>query len=101
MLQTLTYTCTDPDQLDKLATKLDTLITEFRAILPKNDGLILRPQARFAARKKAQQVKHKYMNLTSRLKRGRPKSDWRYRNRVGQKSDALRKVQCVTILDNN
>ena len=93
VLQTLTYNCTDPDRLDQLATKLDTLITEFRAILPKTEGLILRPQARFSARKKAQQIKHKYLNLTSRLKRGCPKSYWKYRNRVGQKADALRKVQ--------
>ncbi|XP_064399682.1 uncharacterized protein LOC135346105 isoform X2 [Halichondria panicea] len=91
VLQTLTYNCTGPDRLDQLATKLDTLITEFRAILPKTEGLILRPQARFSARKKTQQIKHKYLNLTSRLKRGRPKSYWKYRNRVGQKADALRK----------
>ncbi len=49
--------------------------------------MILRPQARFSARKKT------YLNLTSRLKRGRPKSYWKYRNRVGQKADALCKVK--------
>ncbi len=51
VLQTLTYNCTDPDRLDQLATKLDTLITEFRSILPKTEGLILQPQARFSERK--------------------------------------------------
>ena len=44
----------------------------------------MRPQARLVARKKAKMVKHKYLNLTMRLKRGCAKADWKYRNRVGQ-----------------
>lgn len=35
VLETLTYNCTDPDELDKLATKLDSLIKDFRAVLPR------------------------------------------------------------------
>ena len=92
VLQTLTYTCTNPEQLEQLATKLDSLIMEFHAVLPQREGLTLRPQACFAARKKAQKIKHKYLNLPLRLKRGCPKSDWRYRNRVGQKAESFRKV---------
>ena len=92
VLETLTYACTNPDQLEKLASKLDLLISDFRASLPKSEGLILRPQARFAARNRARKIKHKYLNLTLRLKRGRTKSDWRYRNRVGQKANTFRKV---------
>ena len=38
-------------------------------------------------------MKHKYLNLTLRLKRGRTRSDWRYRNRVGQRAESFRKVQ--------
>ena len=95
VLQTLTYTCTNPDELEQLATKLDSLIMEFRAVLPQAEGLTLRPQARFAARKKAQEIKHKYLKLPLRLKRGRPKSDWRYRNRVGQKAESFRKVHLM------
>ena len=92
VLETLTYNCTSPDELEKLASKLDSLIQDFRAVLPKTEGLILRPQARLAARKRAKRVKHKYLNLTMRQKRGRSKTDWRYRNRVGQKAESFRKV---------
>ena len=70
--------CTNQDQLEKLTSKLDLLISDFYASLPKAEGLILRPQARFAARNRAREIKHKYLNLTLRLKRGRAKSDWRY-----------------------
>ena len=92
VLETLTYNCTNPDQLETLATKLDSLICDFRAVLPNAEGLILRPQARLAARKRANKVKHKYLSLTMRLKRGRSRSDWKYRNRVGQRAESFRKV---------
>ena len=90
VLETLTYTCTNPDQLDQLASKLDSLIKDFRIALPKSEGLILQPQARLAARKRAKIVKYKYLNLTLRLKRGLTRSDWRYRNRVGQRAESFR-----------
>lgn len=62
VLEALIYNCTDPDELEKLATKLDSLIKDFRAVLPRADGLILRRQAQMAARKRANKVKHKYLN---------------------------------------
>jgi len=40
---------------------------------------------------RAKQINHKYLHLPSGIKRGRAKSDWRYRNRVGQRAEALRK----------
>ena len=92
VLETLTYNCTSPEELEKLASKLDSLIRDFRTVLPKTGGLILRLQARFAARKRATKVKHKYLNLTMRLKRGRSRADWRYRNRVGQRAESFRMV---------
>ena len=72
VLETLTYTCT---KLEQLACKLDSVIEDFRAVLPKMQGLILWPQAHLAARKRARKVNHKYFNLTLRLKCGRSKSD--------------------------
>jgi len=92
VLETLTYSCTEPEHLRNLANKLDCIISEFRLGLPKADGLLLRPQARSVVRKRAKQINHKYLHLPSRIKRGRAKSDWRYRNRVGQRAEALRKV---------
>ena len=96
VLETLTYNCTSPKELEKLASKLDSLVADFRTVLPKTEGLILRPQARLAARKRAAKVKHKYLNLTMRLKRGRTRADWRYRNRVGQRAESFRNV-CLHI----
>ena len=41
VLETLTYNCASPEELAKLASKLDSLIADFRTVLPKTDGLIL------------------------------------------------------------
>lgn len=57
-----------------------------RSKLPKQDSLVLRPQARNAARRRAKAINHKYRAL---IRRGRVRDDWRHRNRVGQKADAL------------
>ena len=93
VLETLSYNCTSPVELEKLASKLDSTISDFRTVLPKtSEGLILRPQARLAARMKARKVKNKYLNLTMRLKRGRAKADWKHRNRVGKRAESFRKV---------
>ena len=92
VLETLTYSCTCLAQLEILANKLDNIITEFRSCLPKADGLLLRPQARLLSKKRAKQIQYKYLTLPPRIKRGRAKDDWRYRNRVGHKAETLRKV---------
>ena len=62
VLETLTYNCTSPTELEKLASKLDSLIADFRTVLPRTAGLILRPQARLATRKRATKVKHKLVS---------------------------------------
>ena len=41
VLETLTYNCASPEELEKLASKLDSLIADFRTVLPKTEGLIL------------------------------------------------------------
>ena len=92
VLETMTYSCTSPQDLHELANKVETLITDFRAKLPKSEGIILRPEARKSVRKRAQQILKKYRPLPSRVRRGRQKSDWRHRNRFGQKASELRKV---------
>ena len=92
VLETMTYSCTSPQDLHELANKVERLITDFRAKLPKSEGIILRPEARKSVRKRAQQILKKYRPLPSRVRRGRQKSDWRHRNRFGQKASELRKV---------
>lgn len=92
VLETLTYSCTNPNDLHEIATKVEELILALRKKLPKSEGIILRPEARKAARKRAQKISRKYRPLPSSALRGRPRNDWRYQNRVGKKADELRKV---------
>ena len=86
VLQTLTYSCTSPQDLYELAAKVERLITDFRGKLPQSEGIILRPEARKSVRKKYQPLPHS-------VRRGRQKSDWCHRNHVGQKAAELRKVK--------
>ena len=88
VLETLTYNFTEVHHLEELTKKLECLIKEYQCHLPRSDCLILRRQAR----QRAKQIKRKYLALPLLLQRGRKKTDWRFRNRVGQKADALRKV---------
>lgn len=88
----MTYSCTNPHDLHDLALQVEELIMSLKKKLPKSEGLILRPEARKQARKRAQKICRKYRPIPSAVKRGRTKSDWRYRNRVGSRADNLRKV---------
>ena len=63
VLETLTYSCTEPKDLWELHASIEELVTEFRAKLPKQDSLVLRPQARNTARKRAKAITHKYRAL--------------------------------------
>ena len=92
VLQTLTYTCTSPQDLRDLTTTVERLITDFRQKLPKLEGIILRPEARKSIRKRTQQILRKYRPLPQSVRLVRKKSDWHYRNRVGQRASTLRKV---------
>jgi len=83
----------------ELQQKLYGLQTEIKHKLPVKEGLILRP---YLTSERARQVKLKYKALKSRLtqyasikpqkKRGRPRQDSAYRNRVGRKAAKARKV---------
>ena len=92
MLETLTYSCINPSDLHDLSAKLDDLAKEFRSKLPKSEGLVLQPTAHRAARRRAQRVTKKYKALPSKIRRGRLRSDWKVRNRVGAEVDRLREV---------
>ena len=91
VLETLTYSCSDTMILQELCGKLDTLASELKAKLPQNHGLVLRPQARLAARTRAKEISRKYCSLSYLQKRGRSRNDWKYQGRVGKKADTLRK----------
>ena len=74
--------------------KLHNLMGEFQSRLPHKEGLLLRPELRKTL-KISQQKKlavTKASQLRSTLKRGRKRADVSYRNHVGKKAQALRKV---------
>ena len=88
----MTYSCTNPDDLHELASKVEEIITTLKGKLPKSEGLILRPEARKRARQRAKKICRKYRPIPKSVKRGRHRNDWRYQNRVGRKANELRKV---------
>jgi len=93
-LSSLTYNCTDEhhEALSDLNDKLQHLMNDFRAILPHEDGILLRPHThkklKLSRQKKASQG---IKSLPLPSKRGRKKQD-AFRNRVGRKAQNLRKV---------
>ena len=91
VLETLTYSCTSPQDLYELAAKVERLITDFRGKLPQSEGTILRPEARKSVRKRAQQILKKYRPLPRSVRRRRQKCDRRHRNHVGQKAAEFEK----------
>ena len=92
VLETMTYSCTNPDDLHELASKVEELIVTLKGKLPRSEGLILQPEARKRARQRAQKICRKYRPISKSVIRGRHKNDWRYQNRVGKKATEPRKV---------
>ena len=93
VLETLTYNYTSPEGLCELASEVERLITKVREKIPKAEGIILRPEARKAARNRAKLICKKYRSLPHYVRRGQKRGDWRYRNRVGRKASELKKVR--------
>lgn len=74
-------------------------MTEFKAILPSEDGILLRPQVRKKLKLSRQkQVSKAVSSLHSPSKRGRRKQDAAFRNRVGKRAQALRKVKVHVLI---
>ena len=45
VLETMTYSCTNPNDLHDLTSKVEELITTLKRKLPQSEGLVLRPEA--------------------------------------------------------
>ena len=71
-------------------------MNDFRAILPHEDGILLRPHIHKKL-KLSRQIKasQSIKSLPLPSKRGRKKQDTTFRNRVGRKAQNLRKVKCI------
>lgn len=98
-LETLTYSCTNPDDLREVGNEIENIITLLKEKLPKSEGIIIRPEARKAVRKQALNICCKYRKLPMHIKRGPNRKDWRYHNRVGRKVDKLRKAAQKALSD--
>ena len=92
VLETLTYSCTNPEDLHILGSKVEDLITNFRIKLPKSEGHQSTTCVQKISQEESSKDIEKVSTFAPSVKRGRQKSDWHYRNRVGQKASELRKV---------
>ena len=71
-------------------------MTEFKAVLPSEDGILLRPQLRKKLKLSRQKkVSKAISSIPPPSQRGRKKQDAAFRNRVGKKAQALRKVHGI------
>ena len=56
VLETLTYSCTNPQDLHETSSKIEEIIVTLKGKLPKSEGLIMQPEARKKARERAQKI---------------------------------------------
>ena len=99
-LTTLTYSSTDDniEDLKDLHQHLLQITNSFQSKLPKQEGLLLRPQLRKELKLARQKrISHKLQHtqeLPLQVRRGRKKAA--YSNRVGRKAQTLREVKADT-----
>ena len=81
------------DVVEGIHTKLCSLLHEFQEQLPKDHGLLIRPQLRKEVKKsyKARFIS-KRLNLLPKRTTRKKKFNRKYRGRVGTKANMLRKV---------
>ena len=99
-IASLTYNCTDEHTaaLSDLVTKLEEIVANFKDQLPQVDGLLLRPVLRKEAKLLLQKnISQNNSAIPQPPKRDRKKQSHKYRNRVGQKAQRLRKVWSVEV----
>ena len=100
LLESLAYSSDNVDELKKLLETMNDVTNDFKGCIPKSEGLILLPSL---STNRVRQIKLKYKKLARKAKKygglehikkqpGRSKEDHKYRHRVGQKADKMRKV---------
>ena len=103
LLESLAYSSDNVDELKKLLETMNDVANDFKGCIPKSEGLILLPSL---STNRVCQIKLKYKKLPGTVARkakkygglehikqpGRRKEDHKYRHRVGQKADKMRKV---------
>ena len=99
-IETLTYNFTDSetDQAKALRAELDELYSKYHAILPKRQGILLRPNANVAIQYMRRKIRRARFNLRcSTIQRSKPKRLKATSRRVGAKADRLRKEARVCL----
>ena len=102
-LECLSFDITSADVIEKLAEELQTLKAKYQQNVTSENGLLLRPQVNATnSFERARKLKLKYKRLKQRVAPysslkpkklpGRPRGDYRHRNRVGKKASNCRKV---------
>lgn len=56
MIETLTYSCQDAEQLATVNSKLEEIFSNMKSNMPQSDGLVIRPMVA----KRAKQISQKY-----------------------------------------
>ena len=99
MIETLTYSFQDAEQLATVNSKLEEIFSNMKTNMPQSDGLVIRPMIAKRAKQISQKyrsqlavINSKYSTLPPEKKRGRRKQSASFRNRVGIKAQRLRKV---------
>ena len=90
-IESLTYESLDGVLLKELNTKLQDVMDDFRSKLPAEDGLVIRSAIQERI-ERAEKNTLKISSLPTYKPRGRKRLDSAYRNRVGKRADAVRKV---------
>ena len=98
-IETLSYSCTSPEDLQQLHCALQQLKTDVESKLPHLEGIVLRPAVSHALKIKRKYAyikgkrQLKYCSVLSETsKRKKTPMSSKYRNRVGAKAERLRKV---------
>lgn len=102
-LESLSFDITSADVLKNLSDELQALKAKYQQNVTRESGLVLRTQVHATSSfEKARKLKLKYKRLRQRIapygslipkkQPGRPRSDYRHRNRVGKKASNWRKV---------
>ena len=89
VLESLTFNCTNPEQLRWLSTQIEAITLQFKGTLPTTEGLVVRPMIQQRTKKLTRSFVRKYgkLQLTGQKERQLeiPESS-------GEKADYCRKV---------
>ena len=99
MIETLTYSCQNAEQLAIANTKLQDIFDALKSATHQTEGVVIRPlitkRAKTASQRYRSQLtllKQKYSDLPTGQKRGRHKQSYLSRKRLGRRAQLLRKA---------